>query len=619
MAFKVHFTREEVTASAAHGELVADVMRRAGIELDEPCGGRGKCGKCAVLVNGERLLACQARIEEDVQVETFPPSNENAQILTSSTLSDGAVQDFHPMIEQKKIIVEKCPFGKSISDWERLVNAVQAATAKDGGSPLRKEAENGGSSLGREAEGSVSTFGSFAQQPTVPGTAYAEQVPVNLRLASKVGPMASEYDGELWAVLCGNEILEIAPHRQEVYMAAFDIGTTTVAGFLLDGSDGRVCAEASCLNPQVKYGGDVISRANETLEHGGEAMAQCIREAVDELIGQMAAESLVEREQIYAVSIAGNTCMHHLFLNINVDSLVHAPYAPTISQKLILKAAQADLHIHPDGKLLMLPNIAGFVGADTVACLIATDLAEQKDWTLLIDIGTNGEMVLGKEHNMAACSTAAGPAFEGAGISCGMRGARGAISKVAWNSDEERWDYETVGDAPPRGICGSGLLDLAAQLLESEQMDETGALEESDEIVVAPASEGEDGRPVILLQKDIRQLQLAKSAIASGVHLLAKKMGIEVDEISQVWLAGAFGSFMSPESACRIGLIPEELEGRVSAIGNAAGEGAKLALRDRRRWELAGKLAREADFLELATMREFQDMFVDELLFPERS
>ena len=180
-----------------------------------------------------------------------------------------------------------------------------------------------------------------------------------------------------------------------------------------------------------------------------------------------------------------------------------------------------------------------------------------------------------------------------------------------------------LGDAFQGQVGGleqvDGLLDLAAQLLESEQMDETGALEESNEIVVAPASEGEDGKPVILLQKDIRQLQLAKSAIASGVHLLAKKMGIEVDEISQVWLAGAFGSFMSPESACRIGLIPEELEGRVSAIGNAAGEGAKLALRDRRRWELAGKLAREADFLELATMREFQDMFVDELLFPERS
>lgn len=609
MAFKVHFIREGITENAAHGELAADVMRRAGIELDEPCGGRGKCGKCAVLLNGERVLACQARIEADVEIETYPPANENAQILTDSAFSDAAGRELRPVVVQKKIHMEKCPLGKSISDWERLVNAVYAACDED----AVYTACNG-----------AAAYAGYEKDAAHPGKSVRgltgrnkESVPVNLRLASKAGPLATEHGGQLWAVLCAGEILEISGEQQDVYMAAFDIGTTTVAGFLLDAADGRVCAEASCLNPQVKYGGDVISRANETLEHGGEAMAECIRQAVDDLIGEMAEESLVDRKQIYAVSIAGNTCMHHLFLNINVDSLVHAPYAPTVSQKLILPAAQVGLHIHQDGKLFMLPNIAGFVGADTVACLIATDLAEQKDWTLLIDIGTNGEMVLGKDHRMVACSTAAGPAFEGAGISCGMRGAQGAISKVAWNGEEQRWDYETVGNTPPRGICGSGLLDLAAQLLESGQMDETGALEDDDQVVVAPGSDSADGKDVTLLQKDIRQLQLAKSAIASGVHLLARKMEIEVDEIRQVWLAGAFGSFMSPESACRIGLIPQELEGKVRAIGNAAGEGAKLALRDRGCWEKAGALAKEADFLELATMREFQDMFVDELLFPE--
>ena len=223
-------------------------------------------------------------------------------------------------------------------------------------------------------------------------------------------------------------------------------------------------------------------------------------------------------------------------------------------------------------------------------------------------------MVLGKNHNMAACSTAAGPAFEGAKITHGMRGGAGAISRVRIENENIR--YEVIGGGKARGICGSGLLDLAAELLKNGLMDEFGVLRDK-RIILADREQSDTGEPVTLEQKDISELQLAKAAIASGIRLLSQKMGIAVEEIRHVWLAGAFGNFLSPESACTIGLIPMELSGRITGIGNAAGEGARRVLLERMAWYRAEKLARETGFLELAGMPQFQDCFVDELSFPE--
>lgn len=307
--------------------------------------------------------------------------------------------------------------------------------------------------------------------------------------------------------------------------------------------------------------------------------------------------------------------MHHLFLGVSVQSLVLAPYNPAVSEALTLRCKDFGLDVHPAGVLLMLPNIAGFVGADTTACIVSSNMVQQDQWTLLIDIGTNGEMVLGKGTQMYTCSTAAGPAFEGAKISCGMRGAAGAISKIRW--EEDHWRFETIGNEKVKGICGSGLLDLAAELLRTEQMDELGALETGDKVLIASEEQTADGKPMYLLQKDIAELQLAKAAIAAGVKLLAKKAKISLEEIQQVWIAGAFGNFLSPESACSIGMIPPELRGRIRGIGNAAGEGAKQILKNQVLWEAAQSQTREISFLELATLAEFQDCFVDELEFPE--
>ena len=591
----ITFINENKSVQAENGENLLILMRRAGFEPDAPCGGNGKCGKCKVtLGDGSTVLACQTKVEGDLTITDIHGTPQDAQILTDANLpvgkenlllhSGGEEEHFEgtapktgPMLTERKVNVRPCPNGESISDWTRFAEGV--------GSPVR----------------------------------------VNPYVSSRVGRMARGNGGIVYAVLFGDEVMDVYPESRDCYAAAFDIGTTTVAGYLLrlikageeeteEKSEPVVVTTDSCMNPQAQYGADVINRANYALENGMDEITACIHTAIQKLLASMAEKAGIALDDIFLISVAGNTCMHHLFLGIDVDSLVHAPYNPSVSDPMILRASDYDLTIHRGGKMLMLPNIAGFVGADTVACLVATELAEQDEWTLLIDIGTNGEMVLGRKHNMAACSTAAGPSFEGAGISCGMRGSAGAISKVVWA--EDHWECSVIGDGKARGICGSGLLDLAAELLRSGQMDEYGELDESP-IVLADEAHSESGKPVTFEQKDVRQLQLAKAAIASGVHLLAKKQGIELDEIKTVWLAGAFGSFLSPESACRIGLIPEELNGRIKAVGNAAGEGAKMVLMSAQRWHYAKILSRETGFLELAAMPEFQDRFVDELMFPE--
>ena len=295
--------------------------------------------------------------------------------------------------------------------------------------------------------------------------------------------------------------------------------------------------------------------------------------------------------------------MHHLMLGIDTKPLVTPPYMPNVYQALELPADTV-LPIH--GTLRVLPNIAGFVGGDTVGCMVATRFDQLEDLTLMIDIGTNGEMVLGNKHRRIACSTAAGPAFEGAKISCGMRGAAGAIDHVWMEKDEIK--YHVIGEVKAEGICGSGLLDLVAALLNSGIVDESGYLEGKEFTIC----EG-----VTLTQKDVREVQLAKAAIRAGIELLAEKLGAAVEDIRKVYLAGAFGNYLAPASACRIGMIPPVLIDRIEPIGNAAGEGAKLCAMSEAEFKYAQALAENTEFLELASLPQFQDCYVDALEFGE--
>ncbi len=479
-------------AAPAGGRLL-EVLRQQGFPLDAPCGGKGTCGKCRVLVNGRAEPACQYEVTEDVTVEL--PEREQVQILAGG--------------------------GSACAD-------------------------------GRCA-----------------------------------------------------------------YALAFDVGTTTVVAFLCDGRTGRQLACASAVNPQSAYGADVIARIQYEMEHRDGRMGTEIRACLNRLAREAAETAGIDPEEIGLVSLVGNTAMHHLLLGLDVGPLVKPPYMPSVREAMELPKADW-LTACPRAAVRVLPNIAGFVGADTVGCMVSAAFDRREELTLLIDIGTNGEMVLGNRERRLACSTAAGPAFEGAKIRFGMRGAPGAIDHVEL-IDGELACY-VIGGGEAKGICGSGLLDAVYALLGGGFVDESGRMCPE---VPGPWTEV-DGQPAFLLrdgvyltQKDIREVQLAKAAIRAGIELLLDTMGREREAVRSVLLAGAFGSYLSPESACGIGMLPPELLDRVRAIGNAAGEGAKQCALLEGDYRRSIALARETEFLELASLPAFQDCYVDCLSFEE--
>ena len=573
----VNFVREGKRIEVEDGESVLEAEIRAGLRPDAPCGGLGKCGKCLVKIDGEVVKACQVRAggepeHKEYIVETLERSGDE-KILT-----DGFNREvvFAPGVRMEKVVLEKAKPGEKRSDWQRLLDAL--AETDSGVEPERMEAD--------------------------------------LKLAGELYGMRRDSD-DWYVIYSGRRIMELRKEVGRRCLVAFDIGTTTIAGYLLDGEDGRTLAVESRMNPQAQYGADVIMRANYALEHGTDVLSQCIREAVNEMLGVLAGAAGISRDDIFQVCIVGNTCMHRLFLGISPASLVHAPYTPAVSERLVLNAGDYGLDVQRKAELIMLPDIAGYVGADTCGCLLTLRQDLKDEISLMIDIGTNGEMVLGNKERLVTCSTAAGPAFEGAKIECGMRGAAGAVDHVKF--EDGKWSYTTVGDKPAVGLCGSGLIDLVAGLLDAGMLDENGVLSSGQEkpgvFVLVPKEQAGTEKGVYITQKDIGEVQLAKAAIAAGIQMLEKQLGIMEDQIDSVYIAGAFGNYMDPVSAGRIGLFPETLVRKVKPVGNAAGEGAKIALVNEREMLEMDELVRKIDFVELAASADFQDYFIDELGF----
>ncbi len=413
------------------------------------------------------------------------------------------------------------------------------------------------------------------------------------------------------------------------YVAAADIGTTTVVLHLMDARTGELVGTASELNPQTRFGGDVISRIQAALDGQLDALGALIRSCLDELLYEACIEARCKSAQVLSLTVVGNTAMHHLLLGLSPATLAVAPYQPARAEAMTLEAAIYGLHMAPKATLRILPCIAGFVGADTVAVALSQELDTLEEPTLLLDLGTNGELILGNRHRSVACSTAAGPAFEGANIRFGMRAAPGAIDHANW--DGATLHIHTVEDLPAAaGICGSGLLDLVAALRQAGVIDETGRIQSpaelADEGLAGHIEELEGERcfllsggdnPVRLTQKDVREVQLAKAAIAAGIELLCAHLHMAVEDIREVRIAGAFGSFLNPASALEIGLLPRVLTGRIRAIGNAAGEGARCAALCGDEFRRAQQITAGIEFLELASSPDFQDCFVDHLSFEE--
>ncbi len=423
--------------------------------------------------------------------------------------------------------------------------------------------------------------------------------------------------------------------RQSAYGLAFDIGTTTVVGYLVDLQSGTVDATAASLNPQAAFGGDLMSRiafAQESPSNVRTLQARIVR-LLNGQIQELCSAAGIRRDAIYKTVIVGNTVMHHLFLGIDPTQVGQAPYAPSVRHSLRLRADEAGLRLNPQVPVFLLPLVAGFVGADTVGMVLSMRLDASTEPRIAADIGTNGEVVLKSPDGLFACSAPAGPALEGGQLQCGMRGARGAIDQVQIGSDVA---YHVIGGGAPLGVCGSGVLDAVAGMLDAGILDASGRLhpdapdavpdalrrrvvafaDDMPAFVLAWGAETASGHDIVLTQADIRQVQLAKGAIRSGIAILGEVGGAPEDRIAELMLAGGFGNYLNVRSAVRIGLIPALPRDRINYVGNAAGLGAQMALVSETERRRADELATKIQHVSLATHPEFQDVFLEAVAFP---
>lgn len=583
--FQVQLQPKGIVIEVAQGDTVMDAINKGNIAFDFPCGGKGTCGKCSVKVEGQGTkLACKTKVEENITV-VIPESNDKQhQILLDTTKKEVVIA---PHMAKYFVQVAPPSLEQSKSDWFRFKQA-----------------------LGKQQLAAKLTL--------------LRQLPDLLR-------MSEQGEQGVTAVAFDDEVLDIeqGDTREKLLGMAFDIGTTTIVDFLMDLNEGKELAVVSSINPQARYGADVITRISfaQKDEQGLDKLHKAVIDTMNQLIAEAAEKVGMNKQHIYTVMVAGNTTMHHLFLGINPKNLSLSPYVAVYNDQLILKARELDIQINPQGKIITIPNIGGFIGADTMAVLLMAELEKSQEVKLIVDIGTNGEIVLGSSKQMVSCSAAAGPAFEGAEITFGMRGADGAIDHVFF---KDKVQYSVIGGGKPKGICGSALLDVVAGLLELGFINKRGNLLAKENIVdeqgqkfknniityageiaflLVEGSLTEHGKPIVVTQSDIRQLQLAKGAIIAGIRILLDKCEIKVSEITEVLLAGAFGNYMNPHSACVIGLIPKELESKVKAIGNAAGTGTKLALLSKNEFQRAIELASMVEHVELASYPNFMTIF----------
>ena len=608
--YKVFFQPGDLELEIEAGSTIMKAMDLAGIEFDFPCGGRGRCGKCRVkilqgmeppstteleMLDEKELdegirLACLTKINQDLKVEL--PFKLEHKILLATEERNFTIE---PHIIKTYVEIENPSLEDVRPDWTRLKESV------------------------------------MKRNPTQP------QLSTSVDLLRQLPETLREAKNCVTAVSLDNKIIGLeAQNTTETLLGmAFDIGTTTIVGYLINLSTGQELSVVSTLNPQTKFGADVISRITFTMQEkeGLEKLHDSVITAINTLIADAAKKAGVNTREIYAVTIAGNSTIHHLFLGLSPKYIALSPYIPVVSEEIVVEAKELKISINPGGRIFVLPNIAGFVGADTVAVLLATEMDKAENIRLIIDIGTNGEIALGSKDRVFACSAAAGPAFEGAQISSGMRGAIGAIDHFYFNDAIE---YSIIGEVKPKGICGSALLDAVAGLLELGIVDFSGRIldrkkinnpeaekfldrivehEGSKAFLLVDGKSTEHGGSIFITQRDIRELQMAKGAMSTGVKVLLEKYGIEASQVDEVLLAGAFGNYLNPHSACVIGLIPKELESKIKMIGNAAGTGSKLALLSKSEFKRSAAIAESVQFIELGSYPNFTAIFAESMYF----
>lgn len=581
------------------GSNLLDVLRENGVFLHSPCGGKGRCGKCKVLTLkgieepsshdteylSEQELSRGIRLACAIQVNKALEISIENEAQNMEALTEGEVRsiDIEPMVVKKHLIMNKPNIDDQRDDHKRIAYA-----------------------------------------------AGIRNLAIGYDLLPLVSSKLREADFDVTASIYKNEVLHIeaGDTSENVFGIAVDIGSTTIACYLINLLSGKTMDVESQVNKQRAYGADVISRINFTIENerGTEVLRDSIINQLNDMVEILHRRNYISPDNIYDMAVVGNTTMIHILLGIPTRNISMAPYIPVSTAAMDFRAKELGIRIN--GYVSILPGIASYIGSDITGGILSCGMIESEKYSLLLDLGTNGEIALGNCHSIITCATAAGPAFEGANIKCGVGGIKGAISKVNLNGKDM---YQTIGGHKACGICGSGVLDMVSELIKYNLIDDTGRMREAEEITDIDLSkrmiiskggkeflleEGtENGEPILFTQKDVREVQLAKAAICAGIQILLKEKGISYEDIEKVYIGGGFGNFMNVESSLIIGMIPHDLRGKIKSMGNCAGVGAKLYLLSENSREKTYGIIEKASYIELSNSKDFQDYYIESMTF----
>lgn len=571
---KVKFKNSNLVLDVEEGTKLSECIRKAKLFLETPCSSRGLCGKCKVKVygkvsspskeelefingKGDIRLACLAEVKGDIEIELL------GDINNIKTFNSGFVKAVEVDSEVQRITINNIGSSKFKSYLEDI-------------------------------KGSINS----------------------LKLINKIGNF--DKDDVVCGVIFNERLLDIGERLLNILGVALDIGTTGISAFLVDLENGTILNKASALNPQVEYGGDVLTRisfaCNE--ENGIELLKDSITSKINKIIRELVGEKY-EIDSIYRIVIAANPTMLHLFAGVNPKSIAKAPYKAVFLSKLELKASEFGIYINEEGIATLLPSASSYVGADILSGVAATNFSKREKAALFIDIGTNGEIVAYAGGKLAATSTAAGPALEGMNISCGVRAENGAIESFSIDN-KNSIEFSTIGGTSPKGICGSGLIDIAAQLIEKGVIRPSGRFNGNLDSRLKQRMVDNKfyiTQDIYITQKDIRQIQLAKGAISAGISMLLSELKLTIEEISEVIIAGSFGYHINADSIKKVGLIPKGFKGFTTFVGNSSVEGARLALINKCIMEEIVNLKDNIKVVELSTRDDFQKYFIEALSF----
>lgn len=597
--YKVHFKPNNKSISVEKGTDLLTAAIRAGVVISAACGGEGLCGKCKVRIGRNTVLACQTLVESDLTVEVPKASSESHAAVKheSEDFTKGIISErekslkLSPIISKVYMELPEPTQDDNTDDLERILRAVEIKIAH---ARITTKLSN------------------------------IKHLSEHLRDSGyKVTAVIAYEEGSV-------ELLAIEPGdtTDRLFGFAFDIGTTTVAGQLINLNTGEILGTRIAFNKQSSYGSDVITRIIYASNPKGlETLSEAVLANIADIIKDLSDSYRVNLSVVYAAVLAGNMTMMHLLLKIDPTNIRKAPYIPAAAHFDPMNARETGIEINQRGKTIFLPGVTTYVGGDIIAGLLACGIPDSPDLALLIDIGTNGEIVLGNFEWMMGAAASAGPAFEGSGLECGMKAVKGAIQKVEIAPDYTT-TIETVWQENPRGICGSGYIDILCQLLRRNIIQKDGKINRSIkssmvrnngvnyEFVLVHKEFSATGKDIVITEDDIENLKRSKGAIYSAIISLLNKVEKKISDVKKIYIAGGFGNYLNIENSIYIGLLPDTARGVYEFIGNSSLAGARMTLLSRDLMARADAVRKNVTYLDLSTEPNYMDEYVASLFFP---